>query len=171
MDARRRRSPFTDRSCARQAVSTEITEAHAVDVTPIMNMFVILIPFLISMAVFSQLSILQFTLPPQAGARGGPAPEQLPLTIALTAQEIALTRGAVVLQTLPRSGDPRDFARLANALRDLAGPEDVIIAIDDGLLFGDIVACMDTCRENGFTRISLAEGTGLDREGHGHADD
>ena len=141
---------------------SRITENASVDVTPIMNMFVILIPFLISMAVFSQLSVLQFALPPKAGGGSGPAAEQLPLTVALTAEQIALTRGAQILLTLPRTTETHDFAGLAAALRDLGGPENLVIAVDDGLLFGDVVTCMDTCRENGFTKISLAEGTGLD---------
>jgi biopolymer transport protein ExbD len=41
-----------------QRPPSELVESADLDVTPVMNMFIILIPFLVSMAVFTNLSIL-----------------------------------------------------------------------------------------------------------------
>ena len=42
------------------------TETKDVDVTPVMNVFVILIPFLLLMAVFTKIAIIDFSLPSAA---------------------------------------------------------------------------------------------------------
>ena len=34
------------------------------DVTPVMNLFMVLIPFLVSMAVFTHIAVIDFSLPP-----------------------------------------------------------------------------------------------------------
>ena len=46
---------------------SEAADVADLDVTPVMNMFVILIPFLVSMAVFAHVSIIEFSLPPNVG--------------------------------------------------------------------------------------------------------
>ncbi len=143
-------------------------ELNGVDVTPIMNMFVILIPFLVSMAVFSHLAVLRFSLPSEGDGGGVRSERQLPLTVAMTAAEIAVTRGSGILLTVTRGEAGHDYAALEAALLDLraregAGSDSAVIAVDDGIVFEDVVRCMDTCRGAGFGQIGLAEGTGLDR--------
>ncbi len=48
--------------------SESASEVFDIDVTPVMNMFVVLIPFLVSMAVFSHFASHDFYLPSNAGA-------------------------------------------------------------------------------------------------------
>ena len=47
-------------------------ETFDLDITPMMNIFMILIPFLVSMAVFTQIAVVEFSLPPaqSPGAAG-----------------------------------------------------------------------------------------------------
>ena len=46
---------------------SDAEEDTEVDVAPVMNMFIILVTFLISMAVFTHMAILEFSLPPNVG--------------------------------------------------------------------------------------------------------
>jgi biopolymer transport protein ExbD len=151
-------------SIHRQAPSREVADTN-VDVTPVMNMFVILIPFLISMAVFSHLSVLRFSLP--GNTQGTQANPALPLTLALTTDAVAVTHGERILIRIPRGEPSGDFAGLNAALASLRGvpvtlADTIVIAVDDRVAFEDVVRCMDVCRDAGFARISLAEGTHLD---------
>ncbi|MCP4545173.1 MAG: hypothetical protein GY835_01755 [bacterium] len=140
-----------------------------------MNMFIILIPFLVSMAVFSHLSVLQFSLPSDGNTGRVEDPQELPLTVAMTSRELAVTRGDLILATVPNVESGYDFSRLVAALIALtdggARLDNITIAIDDEILFSEIVACMDHCREAGFIDVGLANGTNLARHGTEGGDD
>jgi len=149
------------------ATPTQLADDGTLDVTPIMNMFIILIPFLVSMAVFSHLSVLQFSLPPDGGTDRIQDEIELPLTIAMTIDEIAITRGEAILLTIPHTDGRYDYESLAVALQTLRTDDNqnnnIVLAVDDNVVFENIVECMDRCRESGFEEIGLAAGTGLDR--------
>ena len=150
------------------ATPSRAAAVESVDVTPVMNMFIILIPFLVSMAVFSHLSVIEFTLPPDGGTGRIADPETLPLTVAMTDDELALARGETILAAVEKVDGLFDFAALAAVLGRLGPPAAearVVIAIDDAVLFADIVDCMDTCRLAGYADVGLAAGTNLDRTG------
>jgi biopolymer transport protein ExbD len=153
----------------RTSTPAKLAEAPAVDVTPIMNMFIILLPFLISMAVFSHLTVLQFSLPADGGPGRAVADAEIPLTVAMTESEIAITRGELILATIAATELGYDFPQLIVSLQnfsaDYSVAEGVVVAVDDGVVFDDVVHCMDTCRQAGFSDIGLAAGTNLDRGG------
>ncbi len=160
-------SALLDRASIRRQAPTSGSAETNVDVTPVMNMFVILIPFLISMAVFSHLAVLRFALPGNTHTQGTQANPTLPITVALAVDGLAVTHGERILQEIPRIAPGHDFPGLSAALASLRGgpatPADtIVIAVDDDVAFEDVVGCMDACREAGFERISLAEGTRLD---------
>ncbi len=137
-----------------------------VDVTPVMNLFMILIPFLVSMAVFSHLAVQSFELPASEGAGQAQTADDLPLTVAVTGDRIAVTRGEWILGSALRNNNGHDFASLAALLDEAhsARPDldRVVVAVDDGIRCADIVHTLDRCREAGYTEVGLAEGTGLD---------
>ena len=60
-----------------------------IDVTPVMNLFMILIPFLVSMAFFSHLAVQSFRLPASEGAGQAQTAEELPWTVAITEEGVA----------------------------------------------------------------------------------
>jgi len=165
-------------SCVNLTTPSKLVEDGNIDVTPVMNMFIIiLIPFLVSMAVFSHLSVLEFSLPADGGTGRIADPEALPITVAMTSSELAVTRGEFILASLPKleaPGSGYDFPALTTALAPLAptgtdaattgdSPQNIVIAIDDSVVFADIVDCMDHCRLAGFSEVGLAAGTNLDR--------
>jgi len=141
---------------------THQLEAVNLDVTPVMNMFVILIPFLVSMAVFAQLSVLKFSLPSNAGAeQGGPQKKDLKLTVVMSPEAFLLTIGEMLVDSIPSTEEGLDFDRLSQALAEnretLTRKEEVVLAVDDKINFDNIVQTMDVCRNGGFSKIALSE--------------
>jgi len=140
---------------------SDMAEAD-VDVTPVMNMFVILIPFLVSMAVFTQVAIIDFSVPPDAGqASAQPAGKpRLKLTVLLTESFIGVVEGDNLLDSLPMFGGQYPFDSLKHTLsaRRLQSdfPDEVVVAVRDGIAFKYAVKAMDVGRESGFTKIGIS---------------
>lgn len=142
--------------------STAASEIIDIDVTPIMNMFVILIPFLVSMAVFTHLTILEFSLPPNVGAgldksMGKP---KLKITIVISDTYLAITHGELMLDSIGIVNDEYDYALFKEKLllrRDGVDiKNEVVVAVGDRIKFKNVVTVMDRCREAGFEKVGLS---------------
>ncbi len=149
---------------------TEVAGAVVdLDVTPVMNMFIILIPFLVSMAVFSHLAVHSFSLPADEGPGEAKTADELPLTVALAADRIVVARGEWTLGEAARGESSYDWNALVTALESarvrLPQVDDVVVAVDDAVVCADVVGALDRCREAGYGEVGLAAGTNLDREG------
>ena len=136
-----------------------------IDVTPIMNMFIILVPFLVSMAVFTHLAVLHFALPPDAGS--GLAPEnaipKLKLTVVIAEEYLALTRGETMLDSVAAVSGVYDLPRLAASVArcraDSEQADEAVVAVRNSIAFEKVVQVMDICRNAGFTKIGLSNAT------------
>ncbi|HEX3020690.1 MAG TPA: biopolymer transporter ExbD [Chitinispirillaceae bacterium] len=141
---------------------SEAADAADLDVTPVMNMFVILIPFLVSMAVFTHLSIIEFSLPPNvSSAMANQTEKPHPrLTVRLGADYIGIVMGENLLDSLPVNGIEFPFdtlaLRLKTRLLQLDYHEEIIIASTDKISFKYVVRVMDICRSAGFEKIGLS---------------
>jgi biopolymer transport protein ExbD len=78
--------------------------AYEIDVTTFLNLMVVLIPFLLITAVFSQLTIVELNLPSSAS---GPASDQEGFTPEIIVREgvIEITNGKQIIATIPNSED------------------------------------------------------------------
>lgn len=130
------------------------------DVTPVMNMFLILIPFLVSMAAFTHLASHEFSLPADEGPGQAQTATDLPLTVAVGAAGIVVARGDAVLAELPALDGRPDLTGLAAALQGAVAPR-LVLAVDDAVGVDVVVACLDAGRAAGFDDVGLARGTGL----------
>ena len=136
-----------------------------VDVTPVMNMFIILIPFLVSMAVFTQLSIIEFSLPPNVGARmvNAEVKPKPKLTVRIGNDYLGIVLGEKLLDSLPvvAGNFPMDTLgeRIKLRRRELSYDEEVIVASNDAIPFKRVVAVMDLCRAAGLEKIGLSSAT------------
>lgn len=128
-----------------------------VDVTPVMNMFIILVPFLISMAVFTQVASQPFTLPASDGPQQAITADALPLTVVLRADGVLIARGDRELAAFP--ADQTGLAAALAAERALGGPDQVVVAVDDAIACAAVVRCLDACRAAGYANVGLAEGS------------
>ncbi|NLP02066.1 MAG: biopolymer transporter ExbD [Fibrobacter sp.] len=134
-----------------------------VDVTPVMNVFIILIPFLVSMAVFTHHAIVEFSLPPDLGTSVGDASEKpVPrLTVRIGTDYLGIVLGERMLDSLAVGSEfPFDTlsARIRMRVAEL-GYDEVIVASRDNIPFKHVVRVMDLCRQAGFKKVGLSSAT------------
>lgn len=141
------------------------------DVTPIMNMFIILIPFLVSMAVFTHLSILEFNLPSNAGTglNSSTGKPKLKLTVVVANDHLAITHGERMLDSIPvvnQNYDLTTFRKNLSRCRSIVSIQDeAIVAVRDNVKFKHVVHVMDECKTAGFIKIGLSNATSDPRTG------
>lgn len=145
---------------------SDTVDSPELDVTPIMNMFIILIPFLVSMAVFTHLSVLHFSLPPNAGSdlSDSTSKPKLKITVVIAENHLAITHGEMLLDSISCIDDTYDIAALTSHLRVHREQgtylnDEVIVAVRNRISFNNVVKVMDVCRMVGFTRIGLSNAT------------
>jgi len=142
--------------------SESAEDAMDIDVTPIMNMFVVLIPFLVSMAVFTHLAVHKFYLPPEAsaGLDQSNGPVKFKTTVVLTSQAVLVTLGGDQIDSLPAENGEYQFEKLKPSLekaRNQSGePTKSVVSVRDSVAFKFVVQAMDLCRESGFSEVGLA---------------
>lgn len=145
-----------------QRTPSEAAEVADLDVTPVMNMFVILIPFLVSMAAFTQLSIVEFMLPPNVNASMANQSEKPhpKLTVRIGGDYMAIVLGEVLLDSLPVKDSEFPFDSLSNCLKtrtlEKNYQDEIIVASTDKISFKHVVRVMDLCRAAGFKKIGLS---------------
>lgn len=150
---------FSKRNLAPSEVASEIID---IDVTPVMNMFIILIPFLVSVAVFTHLTIIEFSLPPNVGmgldtSEGKP---KLKMTVVVTSDYLAITHGDAMLDSIPVVNGEYDYTSFSKKLsihrKEIDIKNEVIVAVRDAVRFKYVVKVMDRCRDAGFEKVGLS---------------
>lgn len=146
--------------------SEEAGEVLDVDVTPIMNMLVVLIPILISMAVFTHYSVHKFFLPSNAGSSlsQDQGPVKLKTTVLVDEEYLLVAVGGEQVDSLPRMQKSYNEEGLLLALaRGRAQADDtakVVISVRDNVEFESAVTIMDYCRSAGFENVGLSSAPG-----------
>jgi biopolymer transport protein ExbD len=145
---------------------SEGLDENDIDITPMMNMFIILVTFLVSMAVFTHIAIIDFTLPPNvnAGLDQSQGKPKVKLTIRLGSDYLGIVEGDKLLDSLPvvkKSDFPfKELAsRLAERRKTASIQDEVVIASLDEIAFKQLVRVMDICRETGFAKVGLSSAT------------
>ena len=145
------------------------------DTTPVMNLFMILIPFLIGVAAFSQLAVVDLAVSEPSPNEPEPTPEAPPLVVALDTHELLVGLGNEILgRGLTSTGlpplasaslDPRPvpdglvslLSRLLKTARSrFPHLRRVIVAATPEVRCGDVVTGLDLCRAYGFVDVGLA---------------
>jgi biopolymer transport protein ExbD len=138
---------------------SRLAELPELDVTPIMNMFIILIPFLVSLAVFAHVAAQRVGLPSDDAAGVARTAAELPLTVALGADRVVLAWGD---HEVGRVSADMGLADLLTRERQRRPDQrQVVVAVDDGVSCATVIGCLDQCRDAGFTDVGLAAGAGL----------
>lgn len=150
---------------ARQFESTEL------DLTPYMNLLVVLAPFLLVTAVFTRLSVLEIYLPSTVETPPGlevalPDPaEQLQLTISITESGLLIANGNNVISLIPPAPNGPNLEAASAVLQQVKARfpevENAIILSKPATPYETLVQVMDATRvafvevEGGQNRISL----------------
>lgn len=136
-------------------------DAIDLDMTPVMNLFIVLIPFLMSMAAFTQLAIIDFSLPP-AQAEGGEtgASKELDISIVVTQSGFRIVGTGKKLDLVPKVRGKYQLEKLRILLKAIKfqypSQKSVVLVFDANTLYDDIIKFMDVCRESQFPDIGLS---------------
>ena len=126
--------------------------APELDITAFMNLMVILIPFLLITAVFSQVNIVEMNLPNEASESEEP-PEPPPLQLEIILRTDGLEVGdqpGSLLKTFPRAANGHDIEGLAKLLKTVKQrfPDHTAatLLMEPDISYNDLVQVMDTVR-------------------------
>ena len=126
--------------------------APELDITAFMNLMVILVPFLLITAVFSQVNIVEMNLPTEADKSEEP-PEPPPLQLEIILRENALDVGdqpGSLLRSFTKTADGYDIEGLSNLLKTIKRrfPDHTAatLLMEPDISYDDLVQVMDTVR-------------------------
>jgi biopolymer transport protein ExbD len=128
-------------------------EPSGLDVTAFINLIVVLVPFLLSTAVFTRLSVLELSLPAQStGALEQLSAEKLNLEIVIRADAIEVgDRIGGLIQRIPRTQtghyDVAALATLARAIKEkFPDKNDATVLPEPNVPYDVLVQVMDVLR-------------------------
>jgi len=135
-----------------------------VNIIPVMNIFLLLIPFLLLTAVFVKIAVLDLSLPTlgRGGQRMLEPQKDLVLVI------LAIKETGFQVKSPGFKFDPIDRRMDGDYNYDLLGvqlneikvkhgsAEDIIISPEGNIKYDIIIKAMDNCRDKGFPNVSLA---------------
>lgn len=138
-------------------------EQKDLNIMPVMNIFLILVPFLLLTAVFVKIAVLEFSLPSLDKKPGETKAEQSTavLTIlAINEKGFELKTHGMKIPFILKKQENFDFQTLVKKLQKVKNlhkdSEDIIIAPQISIKYDTIIKVMDRCRENGFPNISIS---------------
>jgi len=133
-----------------------LTEGE-LDLLPMMNVFIVLIPMLLTSAVFLKVTVIDTNVP---SASASPAPESDNLSLAITIKDdyFVVEGDGIASRAIARK-DADAPAQLAAALAAVVAAhpdhQDVIIISEPKTRYQDIIAVMDISRASGLPSASL----------------
>lgn len=141
---------------------------NSLNITPFMNLMVVLIPFLLTGVVFSRLAVLELNLPTASTAQAATPPVQEPfsLIVALHQDGISVRGSGLSVTRLALKDGRYDLPGLTAILQRLKAsyPQEkaVILLSEPDVAYESLVEVMDVCREAGpseelFPDISIGE--------------
>ena len=128
-------------------------EAAGLDVTAFINLIIVLVPFMLSVAVFSHLSIIDMSLPAQSsGALERLSADKLNLEVVIRDEKIDVgDRIGGLIQSIPKTqAGKHDYAQLAVVMRTIKekfpDKTDATVLSDPDVPYDVLVHAMDAVR-------------------------
>ena len=145
------------RRSSRQLVNCDL------ELRPLMNVFIVLIPMLLMSAVFMEIRVIEMSLPREAEASEVVAKPTLDLVIRIQSNRYTVEANGAVVQSIARTPNQvPDEAAAAQFAQALAGiteqhpdHKEVRIVADAGTHYQELVAVMDLARAAGLPQAAL----------------
>ena len=139
-------------------------EETELNLTAVMNVFLILIPFMLLTAVFVKISVLELALPnldkKSAVVKEKPAEAIVINFLYLRKDDFELKSPDLKFSKITKEKNEYNWAilneQLAKVKTKYPDSEDIIISPDDEIKYNTIINVMDKCRESGFPNISIS---------------
>src|SRR5687767_13392726 len=116
---------------------------------PMIDIFTVLVTFLLMTAVFSRITILELELRSAAGGPAATEPE-FRLEVILRAEGFELTNGTSVIATVPKAAGEYDLAALSKLAQSLKQEhpdvDDASILLEPRIEYDDLIQVMDAIR-------------------------
>lgn len=124
-------------------------ETPELDVTTFMNLMVVLVPFLLINAVFSQVTVMELSVPTAAGGAAMVKPN-FTIEVIVRQAGLELANGSSVVAAIPKKDDEYDLKKLSELLVRLKGdyPEklDSTVLLEPEVEYDHLIHVMDTLR-------------------------
>ena len=121
-----------------------------IDVTPLLNVMVVLVSFLIFSAVFSRISIQELVLPTQGGARAAQNMPQAVIEVIVRKDSLEIGDGKSVIERMPNLGKKYDIQKLSEHLLRLkeihSDKQDVSILLEPDIEYETMIHVMDAVK-------------------------
>ena len=126
-------------------------EAADLDVTPFMNLMIVLVPVLLLSMVFTHTSVIDLDFPTGELAAGDVDPDAVRLEVTVRAEGFVVADGrGGVIKRLPRVDGAYDYAGLSRVMQEIKRrmPEkvDVMVLLEEKTPYQTLVSVMDTVR-------------------------
>ncbi len=138
------------------------SESADINILPVLNLFSVLIPFIMMAAVFAEVAVLHMSLPIGSGEEGQ-APERPPLMLTVIVTKDGLTIGASggFMDTILLNPDGTyNYSELKKQLTKIkeAYPDeyDIIVAAELQIKYEILISIMDVAKESGFPAVQLS---------------
>lgn len=142
------------------AVKQRDLEEADLDITPFMNLMIVLVPVLLMSLVFSQITILQLNLPDLTGSvtQSAERNRQLEVVLRKSGIEVFFPSGVLIKRIEDKQtddGKEPDYETLSLVLQEIKKQvkkkSDVLLLSEADVSYQDLVSAMDTVR--GFTTV------------------
>lgn len=121
-----------------------------INVTPLLNVLVVMIAFLILSAVFSRITIQEIILPTQADAGTTPDKPLITIEVIVRHDTLEISDGKSVTATIPKLDMKYDFQKLSGILLHLkekySEKQDVTILIEPDIAYESMIQVMDAVK-------------------------
>jgi biopolymer transport protein ExbD len=156
--SRKKAFPATKR--VNKSLSKDV-EVVDLDLTPFMNIFMVLIPFLAVMAVFTRIAILEFSLPPaQTEGAAAQQSKELDISIVITEEGYRIVGTGKKLDLVPKLRGRYQLEQLRALLKaikfEYPSSKSLVLVVGPDILYDDVIQFMDACRESQFPDIGLS---------------
>jgi len=127
------------------------TEAADLDVTPFMNLMIVLVPVLLLSMVFTHTTVIDLNFPAGDGAAGEIDPNAIHLEVSVYPDRLVVADGrGGVIKALPKVDGEYNFAELSQVMQELKRrmPEkdDITVLLTEDTNYQTLVSVMDKVR-------------------------
>lgn len=128
------------------------------ELMPLMNLFVAMIPMLLISAVFLNVTVIDMKAPSDDVSQTPPDKEALGLSVTIQENAFVVEGRGIARRVIARAdadADQQLAAALAGVVAARPDNKDVVIVSQRDTSYGDIIAVMDISRENGLPSAAL----------------
>jgi biopolymer transport protein ExbD len=126
-------------------------DAAELDVTPFMNLMIVLVPVLLLSMVFTHTTVIDLNFPGDAASAGAPDPDAVHLEVVVTEDGLRVADGrGGTIRMLPRADTGHDYEGLTLVMRELKrrmpDKRDITVLLQEETSYQTLVSVLDRVR-------------------------